>query len=343
VALLEPGDIAKRGSQLKTVAYSQDPLTGLIVAAAVGPLMGAGASAAAREVAGRLRTALMTAFARRECAADCDRVPTAKETGPEGVVVPFESAAVRAAVRRLRARAGVAPWPDAGDTGDDGAGAEGAAGVGGDVEAGAYRYVCPQRLGIAGCEHAAHAALVGVVTALLAEAKERAEGGGAARVGGGAGRAGGGAEEGWASLSELLLSAGGASLVPMAATEKWLKLPRWHTAVPQSPAPLHLLAELRTAAAAAVDLPGPATGAGGGTPGGDADALAAGVQRLSLGGGAAPSPAMRRVMAGLGAGSPAIDAGLDPVGFVSDPGATDFYGTALPQGLGYDVGAHESR
>ena len=45
----------------------------------------------------------------------------------------------------------------------------------------------------------------------------------------------------------------------------------------------------------------------------------------------------------LGAGSPAIDAGLDPVGFVSDPGATDFYGTALPQGLGYDVGAHESR
>lgn len=43
------------------------------------------------------------------------------------------------------------------------------------------------------------------------------------------------------------------------------------------------------------------------------------------------------------AGSPAIDAGLDPALFVSGLPQTDFYGTALPQGVGYDVGANEVR
>jgi hypothetical protein len=43
----------------------------------------------------------------------------------------------------------------------------------------------------------------------------------------------------------------------------------------------------------------------------------------------------------LAPGSPAIDAGLDPLSFVSDPGDTDFFGTELPQGVGYDIGAHE--
>jgi len=45
----------------------------------------------------------------------------------------------------------------------------------------------------------------------------------------------------------------------------------------------------------------------------------------------------------LATGSPAIDAGLDPLSFVSDPGNTDFFGTELPQGVGYDIGAHERR
>jgi hypothetical protein len=45
----------------------------------------------------------------------------------------------------------------------------------------------------------------------------------------------------------------------------------------------------------------------------------------------------------LASGSPAIDAGLDPLAFVSAPGATDFFGTALPQGVGYDIGAYEAR
>jgi hypothetical protein len=45
----------------------------------------------------------------------------------------------------------------------------------------------------------------------------------------------------------------------------------------------------------------------------------------------------------LMAGSPAIDAALDPLSFVADPGSTDFFGTELPQGVGYDIGAHELR
>ncbi|MBM4290404.1 MAG: right-handed parallel beta-helix repeat-containing protein [Deltaproteobacteria bacterium] len=45
----------------------------------------------------------------------------------------------------------------------------------------------------------------------------------------------------------------------------------------------------------------------------------------------------------LMAGSPAIDAALDPLSFVADPGGTDFFGTELPQGVGYDIGAHEWR
>jgi hypothetical protein len=45
----------------------------------------------------------------------------------------------------------------------------------------------------------------------------------------------------------------------------------------------------------------------------------------------------------LAGGSPAIDAGLDPLTFVSDPGDTDFFGTDLPKGAGYDIGAHEVR
>lgn len=43
------------------------------------------------------------------------------------------------------------------------------------------------------------------------------------------------------------------------------------------------------------------------------------------------------------AGSPAIDAGRDPRAFGSDPGPVDFFGTALPQGVGYDLGAQERR
>ena len=40
--------------------------------------------------------------------------------------------------------------------------------------------------------------------------------------------------------------------------------------------------------------------------------------------------------------SPAIDAALDlPDLFDMDPGLQDFYGSSLPQHLGYDVGAHE--
>jgi hypothetical protein len=41
----------------------------------------------------------------------------------------------------------------------------------------------------------------------------------------------------------------------------------------------------------------------------------------------------------LGANSPAIDAGQDPA---TDPGRTDFFGTELPQGVGYDIGAYEA-
>jgi hypothetical protein len=45
----------------------------------------------------------------------------------------------------------------------------------------------------------------------------------------------------------------------------------------------------------------------------------------------------------LRAGSPLIDAALDLQSwFGLDPGPTDFYGTGLPQGTGYDVGTHEA-
>jgi len=44
----------------------------------------------------------------------------------------------------------------------------------------------------------------------------------------------------------------------------------------------------------------------------------------------------------LSANSPAIDAGQDPTTFVADPGRTDFFGTQLPQGVGYDIGAYEA-
>jgi hypothetical protein len=43
----------------------------------------------------------------------------------------------------------------------------------------------------------------------------------------------------------------------------------------------------------------------------------------------------------LGAGSPAIDAGLSPLLFVSDPGSHDVWGTAIPQGASFDIGAEE--
>lgn len=43
----------------------------------------------------------------------------------------------------------------------------------------------------------------------------------------------------------------------------------------------------------------------------------------------------------LAAGSPAIDAGLAPTLFVTDPGNRDFWGTQLPQGASFDIGAEE--
>ena len=40
--------------------------------------------------------------------------------------------------------------------------------------------------------------------------------------------------------------------------------------------------------------------------------------------------------------SPLIDAGLDLRSlFGIDPGSRDFYGNSIPQGKGYDIGAHE--
>jgi hypothetical protein len=42
-------------------------------------------------------------------------------------------------------------------------------------------------------------------------------------------------------------------------------------------------------------------------------------------------------------GSPAVGAGLDPRRFAVDPGPRDYYGTPLPPGVGYDIGAHQSR
>jgi hypothetical protein len=45
----------------------------------------------------------------------------------------------------------------------------------------------------------------------------------------------------------------------------------------------------------------------------------------------------------LRAGSPLVDAGLNLRRlFGLSPGPTDFYGTSIPQGTGYDVGAHEA-
>jgi hypothetical protein len=45
----------------------------------------------------------------------------------------------------------------------------------------------------------------------------------------------------------------------------------------------------------------------------------------------------------LRAGSPLVDAGLNLQSlFGLSPGSTDFYGTSIPQGAGYDVGAHEA-
>ena len=35
--------------------------------------------------------------------------------------------------------------------------------------------------------------------------------------------------------------------------------------------------------------------------------------------------------------------GLDPAAFGQDSGGRDFYGTPLPRGVGYDLGAHQSR
>ena len=40
-------------------------------------------------------------------------------------------------------------------------------------------------------------------------------------------------------------------------------------------------------------------------------------------------------------GSPLVDAALDPARLGFDPGATDFYGTTIPQGAAHDVGTHE--
>ncbi len=43
----------------------------------------------------------------------------------------------------------------------------------------------------------------------------------------------------------------------------------------------------------------------------------------------------------LAAGSPAIDTGLAPTLFVTDPGNRDFWGTSLPRGANFDIGAEE--
>lgn len=63
------------------------------------------------------------------------------------------------------------------------------------------------------------------------------------------------------------------------------------------------------------------------------------------GGGSLDDPSRLTSLAAyrLLAGSPALDAGLDPRRFGVDPGARDYYGTPLPQGVGYDLGAHERR
>ena len=45
----------------------------------------------------------------------------------------------------------------------------------------------------------------------------------------------------------------------------------------------------------------------------------------------------------LQAGSPAMGAGLDPRRLGFDPGPRDFYGTPLPPGVGYDIGAQQFR
>jgi hypothetical protein len=34
---------------------------------------------------------------------------------------------------------------------------------------------------------------------------------------------------------------------------------------------------------------------------------------------------------------------VDPKLLGTDPGARDYYGSALPQGVGYDLGAHEAQ
>ncbi len=63
--------------------------------------------------------------------------------------------------------------------------------------------------------------------------------------------------------------------------------------------------------------------------------------------GLAPTIDDPALLAGLDAyrlreGSPLIDRGLDlRTRFAIDPGATDFYGTPIPQGAGFDIGAHE--
>jgi hypothetical protein len=41
-------------------------------------------------------------------------------------------------------------------------------------------------------------------------------------------------------------------------------------------------------------------------------------------------------------GSPALDAGVDPMVFGQEPGPHDYYGGSLPNGVGYDLGAHEA-
>jgi Right handed beta helix region len=45
----------------------------------------------------------------------------------------------------------------------------------------------------------------------------------------------------------------------------------------------------------------------------------------------------------VAAGSPAIDAGVDPARYVTDPGSSDYYGQSIPAGAGWDMGAQEWR
>ena len=280
-----------KGTQLKSVAMSQDPISGLLVAAAVGPFLGEGAQTAAKEVATRLRKRLLDAFRRRQCLADCDRAATDadvsidEKTGAPRIVLP-SSSVVKQRVDEKRSALGLAPFsslpPLAGSSASDD-----------DVrltasqEAEVYRYLCPQRCGVAACEYSALKCLQAVVAELREEAASRVKALSAAPPAGADGgtpapsavnaatpaspfgtpsrRWGGGgalSSAAWRCMHALLSTAGDGALQATKWTKDWLDKPRWSAAAPQDPAPISLLSESRrdagagggaSAAAAAVD------------------------------------------------------------------------------------------